>query len=1274
MGSAGVDSDDRPDSHALETAGSVTHPAATEQLKKYWSHGKGALKIAWGTPGDFARCETELGKYLPPNEVKGYCAERHHDALGIWPSTHAARDRAKAAEASDTSTTGVLMGADAADTVAEADAEKPPAAPSDDAAYADPGYQADKKKRYPLDTPEHIAAAAFLIGNKDNAAKYSAEDLAKVRAAIAAAKKKHAGNVSASEAMIGGSFAYADIIGKVKDALRARMRTSGVPGWVTVTDLTDSDVVYSAYGDGPSGEDALWQCGYSLGDDGTVTLAPTATPVVRTYAPAPGGTPQDDDSDDGGSPDGGTPVVAMSDAGEGFNPDEHRDDNGKWSGLSGKDKAKTVAKYAAATGVGAAAVGLAVHAGRSGPTLTMASALKPGDRLAGMQISKVVRVPESDHVRLVAGAASHVISMRHDQPVHVQAAGTEPRTPAEVGDLHRESLRRIEDAAGSAHAQDFPSGAVHELVGAGLVRHDGDLGTLRTTSAGRGVVNRQVRREIVHRESDEQPVDAGRAGEADASKAAGPVERVEQFADIRVIEAAGNAPDGGRVFRTQLIAYGDSANGRRYSEGVMRTAMPLYEGSSAYDHHRTPAELSTSTIRGLVGSYRNVSATRTGLEADLHLLPSATHAAEALDASLEAQAHGLPPLVGLSHDVAAHFRPLVDRGRHIQEATRIVRVNSADIVAVPAAGGRAVRSVAGGDETTPRDENQGDAVEASNWKKGDPPPWLADDDKKKSDGTEDDADAEDGESDGSDEGDPSDEKTRKPGNGGKPTRSKTMKESGKVDLAQVIQAVRSADPTERAALVEVLGGAVAESTPAGYAQESEDRTREAADLVYPADSRGARRLVKEMLSEARLPEASAPKVIAALGDRFTEADVERHIEGVKDALSIAELADMPGSPVAVVTQESRDKKVAALDRFFESDFANGYHSFKQAYIDITGYSPRSFTEDVSRMILRESMGITSGGYDSSISARESLNAGSWDQILGDSITRRMIAEYARPDLQDWRKIVSSIVPLTDFRTQRRTRFGGYGTLPIVNEGQPYNSLNSPSDEEVTYAPSKHGGVENITLEMIANDDVGAIARIPTKLGVAAAWTLYRFVFDILATNPTVWDGALLFNTGGSPDHKNTGTSALSQSTLSAARAAMRKQSSYGDSTDVLSIIPKTLIVPSDLEEIALQLTTSNVAVPATPAGPSDTPNIHKGLETIVVSYWTDSNDWRVIADPSMCPTIELGFLNGAQTPELFTQSDPTVGSMWNNDTLSYKIRHVYGGTVEEYRGMYAGLV
>lgn len=65
-----------------------------------------------------------------------------------------------------------------------------PKKPYGDVAYADPGYQKDGKKRYPIDTAEHVKAALSYIGQASNADKYSAGDLAKIKAKIHAAAKK----------------------------------------------------------------------------------------------------------------------------------------------------------------------------------------------------------------------------------------------------------------------------------------------------------------------------------------------------------------------------------------------------------------------------------------------------------------------------------------------------------------------------------------------------------------------------------------------------------------------------------------------------------------------------------------------------------------------------------------------------------------------------------------------------------------------------------------------------------------------------------------------------------------------------------------------------------------------------------------------------------------------------------------------------------------------------------------------------------------------------
>jgi phage head maturation protease len=74
--------------------------------------------------------------------------------------------------------------------------------PYGDVTYADPGYQADGKKRYPIDTEAHIRAAWNYINKPKNAAKYKDGDVGKIKAKIVAAWKAKidaAGPPSASE-------------------------------------------------------------------------------------------------------------------------------------------------------------------------------------------------------------------------------------------------------------------------------------------------------------------------------------------------------------------------------------------------------------------------------------------------------------------------------------------------------------------------------------------------------------------------------------------------------------------------------------------------------------------------------------------------------------------------------------------------------------------------------------------------------------------------------------------------------------------------------------------------------------------------------------------------------------------------------------------------------------------------------------------------------------------------------------------------------------------
>lgn len=64
-----------------------------------------------------------------------------------------------------------------------------PKAPYGDVPYADPGYQPDKQKRYPIDC-EHVQAAWSYINQSSNQRPYTADQLAQIKARIVAAMHK----------------------------------------------------------------------------------------------------------------------------------------------------------------------------------------------------------------------------------------------------------------------------------------------------------------------------------------------------------------------------------------------------------------------------------------------------------------------------------------------------------------------------------------------------------------------------------------------------------------------------------------------------------------------------------------------------------------------------------------------------------------------------------------------------------------------------------------------------------------------------------------------------------------------------------------------------------------------------------------------------------------------------------------------------------------------------------------------------------------------------
>jgi hypothetical protein len=400
------------------------------------------------------------------------------------------------------------------------------------------------------------------------------------------------------------------------------------------------------------------------------------------------------------------------------------------------------------------------------------------------------------------------------------------------------------------------------------------------------------------------------------------------------------------------------------------------------------------------------------------------------------------------------------------------------------------------------------------------------------------------------------------------------------------------------------------------------------------------------INASTLPQKAKDKLITdfAARESFDPAAVTAAITSEREYLANFTESGKPTFEFTDIQVEDRSVMIAGmLDAFFDPTHKDHRNvgSFKECYVEITGDKHvTGELKHVDHSRMRESLGI---------SVREALDSTTFADALGNSITRRMQAIYAgQADLQAWRK-VATINRVNDFRSQERVRIGGYGNLPAVTEGNPYVALTSPGDDKASYAVSKRGGLESVTLEMIKNDDVGAIRRVPLELALAAGNTLYEFVFDFFRTNPVTWDALALYHA----THGNLFTAAFSAAEFATHRLAMLKQTRAG-SAKRLATQPKFILVPFELEEPTFNAFVRNQNLDKTFVQ-SMVP------EVIPVSYWTDATDWVTLADPNRLPVLEIGFLDGKEEPEVFVQDSPSVGSMFSNDKLTWKIRHIYGG-------------
>ncbi len=689
------------------------------------------------------------------------------------------------------------------------------------------------------------------------------------------------------------------------------------------------------------------------------------------------------------------------------------------------------------------------------------------------------------------------------------------------------------------------------------------------------------------------------------------------------------APDGS-AWDVMVIEEGTSANGRRYSADVLKKAAGLFNGQGVYAYEVKPGLLDHLSegdkekvgdggggVRNLIGALEGARFGEANGKRGViaRLKVVAPWAKQLFKGVWEA---GQRQLLGFSIDARARMQQAIDG---VLDVIEIAPNPTLDVVSHPAAGGALLRIAASIGESPMPDQTE--LV---------PEPAV--------------------------------EKTPAP-------EPAPVKESTPEPAAPAFDAQAAADEVDR-----IIA------------------TREA---------------VRSGVAASGLPDATKVRLVESLTQRTYEsvedakAKTDDAIKGERDYLASLGVPKVTGAgsvrEAATAGSDKLDRYQVAMDGMFArrdlklgDEVVPAFNGLHEAAFNITGRVPgidltyeemlkqaaqsKPWRHDPKWSASRESKPALGQGFRR---VQEAIISSTFGQILGDSITRKMQADYNLPERQDWRKLVT-VENIRDFRTQRRGMLGGYGTLGTVAESANYPSLTSPGDDEETYTISKRGGIERLTIETIANDDMSLVRRIPERLGRAASETLFRAVFDVFTDNGNMYDGVTLFHA----NHNNTNTNALTAENLRLAIVAMMDQTAYGDTSIILgnAARPKYLLVPHELKHLALSLTAPGPSLwepvgGATPADANATiPNQQDfvNIEVITVPHWTDANNWFLAADPMSVPGIELGFWQGRSEPELFVADSPTQAAMFDSDNVEYKIRHVYGVKTLDWRGYYRQVV
>jgi hypothetical protein len=299
-------------------------------------------------------------------------------------------------------------------------------------------------------------------------------------------------------------------------------------------------------------------------------------------------------------------------------------------------------------------------------------------------------------------------------------------------------------------------------------------------------------------------------------------------------------------------------------------------------------------------------------------------------------------------------------------------------------------------------------------------------------------------------------------------------------------------------------------------------------------------------------------------------------------------------------------------------------------------------------------------------------------IIANVMNKFLLQGYMYTE-QAWKEICG-VRSVKDFKATKSINL--FGDVEFQDLG-PSGELKNATLQDQAFANqvSTSGRILTIPRTVIINDDLGALGAVPMMMGRGAGLKLNKVFWTKWLDSTQTDDGGstafwaathTISNQKGNSNYSSGGGSALGSAGLTAATLLFDKQ--VDPKGYPLGLDAEILLYPPDLQTTALELMNSEYMVyGGGSAAKQPANNIWKGRFKPVKSRYLSNADftgysataWWLLANPSLIPTVEVAFLNGAEMPTV-----QAAGPDFQFNILGMTTRAFFdiGVTMQNFRG------